>query len=94
MNPATNALVVEVRMPEELITGLVRESALIQVIDALFDAKIAEFDSNADCVVCGGSGNQSAKGFARMREAGIGNIVDLGSLENALAVVSRAIVTR
>ena len=39
------------------------------------------------------SGNRSAQAVARMREAGIANITDLGSLENASNVSGVAIVT-
>ena len=94
MNTATNALIIDVRTPEEFIAGHVRGALLIDFKDASFDAKIAELDSNAEYVVYCRSGNRSAQAAARMREAGIGNVVDLGSLENASAVVGRAIVTR
>ena len=63
-------------------------------MNAATNALIVELDPNAEYIVSCRSGNRSAQAAARMREAGIGNIVDLGSLANASAVIGRAIVTR
>lgn len=93
MNTATYALIIDVRTPEEFIAGHVRGALLIDFKDASFDAKIAELDPNAEYIVYCRSGNRSAQAAARMREAGIGNIVDLGSLENASAKTGIDIVT-
>ena len=93
MNTATNTLIIDVRTPEEFIAGHVRGALLIDFKDASFDAKIAELDPNAEYIVYCRSGNRSAQAAARMREAGIGNIVDLGSLENASAKTGIDIVT-
>jgi rhodanese-related sulfurtransferase len=87
------AIIIDVRTPEEFIAGHVRGALLIDFKDASFDAKIAELDPNAEYIVYCRSGNRSAQAAARMREAGIGNIVDLGSLENASAKTGIDIVT-
>lgn len=87
------AIIIDVRTPEEFIAGHVRGALLIDFKDASFDAKIAELDPNAEYIVYCRSGNRSAQAAARMREAGIGNIVDLGSLENASATTGIDIVT-
>jgi len=91
--PAVDAVIIDVRTPEEFELGHLEGAVLINFKDASFDAKIAELDPNAEYIVYCRSGNRSAQAAARMREAGIGNIVDLGSLENASAKTGIDIVT-
>lgn|GEM_PF-6156726 len=75
-------LVIDARTPEVFAAG------------HLDGAVLATLEPIANYVVYCRSGNRSAQAVTRMREASIGNVVDSGSLENALAVVGRAIVTR
>lgn len=91
--PAVDAVIIDVRTPEEFELGHLEGAVLINFKDSSFDAKIAELDPNAEYIVYCRSGNRSAQAAARMREAGIGNIVDLGSLENASAKTGIDIVT-
>lgn len=88
-----NAIIIDVRTPEEFAAGHLDGALLIDIKDASFDAKIAALDPNADYIVYCRSGNRSAQAVTRMREAGIVNITDLGSLENASDKTGVAVVT-
>ena len=87
-----DAIIIDVRTPEEFAAGHLDGAMLIDIKDASFDAKIAALDPNAEYIVYCRSGNRSAQAVARMREAGIANITDLGSLENASDKTGVAIV--
>jgi rhodanese-related sulfurtransferase len=90
----SDATIIDVRTPEEFAAGHLEGAVLIDIKDASFDSKIAALDSDAAYIVYCRSGNRSAQAVERMRGAGIDDITDLGSLENASAVVGRAIVTQ
>jgi len=87
-----DAIIIDVRTPEEFAAGHLDGALLIDIKDAAFDARIAELDPEADYIVYCRSGNRSAQAVTRMREIGIRNITDLGSLENASAETGIAIV--
>lgn len=88
-----DAIIIDVRTPEEFAAGHLDGAVLIDIKDDSFDSKIAALDPNANYIVYCRSGNRSAQAVTRMREAGIANITDLGSLENASNVSGVAIVT-
>jgi phage shock protein E len=88
-----DAIIIDVRTPEEFAAGHLDGAVLIDIKDASFDAKIAALDPKADYIVYCRSGNRSAQAVTRMREAGIANITDLGSLENASDKTGVAVVT-
>ena len=90
----SDAIIIDVRTPEEFAAGHLEGAVLIDIKDASFDSKIAALDPDASYIVYCRSGNRSAQAVERMRGAGIDDITDLGSLENASAVVGRAIVTQ
>jgi phage shock protein E len=90
--PRVESVIIDVRTPEEYRVGHLDGALLIDIKDASFDAKIAELDPDADYVVYCRSGNRSAQAVLRMREIGIRNITDLGSLENASAETGIAII--
>jgi rhodanese-related sulfurtransferase len=87
-----DAIIIDVRTPEEFAAGHLVGALLIDIKDATFDARIAELDPEADYIVYCRSGNRSAQAVTRMRGIGIRNITDLGSLENASAETGIAIV--
>lgn len=87
------AIIIDVRTPEEFAAGHLDGALLIDIKDASFDLKIAALDPNADYIVYCRSGNRSAQAVTRMREAGIVNITDLGSLENASDKTGVTVVT-
>lgn len=86
------AVIIDVRTPEEYRAGHLDGALLIDIKESSFDAKIAELDPDGNYVVYCRSGNRSAQAVARMRAIGITNIFDLGSLENASAETGIAIV--
>ena len=90
----SDAIIIDVRTPEEFAAGHLEGAVLIDIKDASFDSKIAALNPDAAYIVYCRSGNRSAQAVERMRGAGIDDITDLGSLENASAVVGRAIVTQ
>ena len=81
----SDAIVIDVRTPEEFAAGHLEGAVLIDIKDASFDSKIAALDPDAAYIVYCRSGNRSAQAVERMRGAGIDDITDLGSLENASA---------
>ena len=81
----SDAIVIDVRTPEEFAAGHLEGAMLIDIKDASFDSKIAALDPDAAYIVYCRSGNRSAQAVERMRGAGIDDITDLGSLENASA---------
>lgn len=87
-----DAIIIDVRTPEEFAAGHLDGALLIDIKDAAFDTRIAELDPEADYIVYCRSGNRSAQAVTRMREVGIRNITDLESLENASAETGIAIV--
>jgi len=81
----SDAIIIDVRTPEEFAAGHLEGAVLIDIKDASFDSKIAALDPDAAYIVYCRSGNCSAQAVERMRGAGIDDITDLGSLENASA---------
>jgi len=81
----SDAIIIDVRTPEEFAAGHLEGAVLIDIKDASFDSKIAALDPDAVYIVYCRSGNRSAQAVERMRGAGIDDITDLGSLENASA---------
>ncbi|MGA1658071.1 MAG: rhodanese-like domain-containing protein [Ilumatobacteraceae bacterium] len=86
------AIIIDVRTPEEFTAGHLDGALLYDIQDPNFDALIADLDPSLSYVVYCRSGNRSARAVERMAAAGFTNLVDLGSLENASAVTGIAIV--
>ena len=89
---SAGAVIIDVRTPEEFAAGHLDGAMLIDIKNPSFDAEIARLDTTASYIVYCRSGNRSAQAVDRMREIGIENITDLGSLENASAQTGVAIV--
>ncbi len=87
-----DAIIIDVRTPEEFAAGHLDGALLYNVQDPAFDATSAELDPSIPYVVYCRSGNRSAQAVERMAAAGFTNLVDLGSLENASAETGIAIV--
>ncbi|NBR75761.1 MAG: rhodanese-like domain-containing protein [Actinobacteria bacterium] len=85
-------MIIDVRTPEEFAAGYLDGAVLIDFKNPSFDAEIAKLDTTASYIVYCRSGNRSAQAAERMREVGITDITDLGSLENASAQTGVAIV--
>jgi len=89
---SAETIIIDVRTPEEFAAGHLDGALLYDIQDPNFDALIAELDRSLSYVVYCRSGNRSARAVERMAAAGLTNLVDLGSLENASAVTGIAIV--
>ncbi|MGA1506309.1 MAG: rhodanese-like domain-containing protein, partial [Ilumatobacteraceae bacterium] len=89
---SAETIIIDVRMPEEFAAGHLDGALLYDIQDPNFDALIAELDRSLSYVVYCRSGNRSVRAVERMAAAGFTNLVDLGSLENASAVMGIAIV--
>ena len=78
------AVVIDVRTPEEYAEGHVEGAELIDVQSAEFASQIADLDPEAQYVVYCRSGNRSAAAAAQMRDADL-DVLDGGSLDDMLA---------
>lgn len=87
-----DAIIIDVRTPEEFAAGHLDGALLYNVQDPAFDAKIADLDPSVPYVVYCRSGNRSAQAVERMKAAGFTDLTDLGSLENASSKTGIAIV--
>jgi rhodanese-related sulfurtransferase len=88
----SDAVIIDVRTPEEFAAGHLDGALLIDFKNPTFGDEIAKLDPSASYIIYCRSGNRSAQAATRMREIGIENITDLGSLENASAQTGVAIV--
>jgi rhodanese-related sulfurtransferase len=98
-NAATNesqttatATIIDVRTPEEFAAGHLDGAINMNVQDDAFATQIATLDSSNKYIVYCRSGNRSAVATALMNDAGISQITDLGSVENASAKTGIPIV--
>ena len=89
---SAGTVIIDVRTPEEFAAGHLDGAVLIDIKHPSFDAEITKLDATASYIVYCRSGNRSAQAVDRMREIGITNVTDLGSLENASAQTGVAIV--
>jgi len=89
---SAGTVIIDVRTPEEFAAGHLDGAVLIEIKHPSFDAEITKLDATASYIVYCRSGNRSAQAVDRMREIGITNVTDLGSLENASAQTGVAIV--
>ena len=87
-----DAIILDVRTPEEFAAGHLEGAILVDIKDASFDSRIAELDPTVRYVVYCRSGNRSAQAVERMKAAGFTDLTDLGSLENASSETGIAIV--
>ena len=87
-----DAIIIDVRTPEEFAAGHLDGALLYNVQDPAFDAKIADLDPSIPYVVYCRSGNRSAQAVERMKAAGFTDLTDLGSFENASSKTGIAIV--
>jgi phage shock protein E len=86
------SMIIDVRTPEEFESGHLEGAVNLDVTDAGFDARIAALDPAASYIVYCRSGNRSAQAATRMRTAGLVDITDLGSVEQAAIATGIEIV--
>lgn len=87
-----DAIIIDVRTPEEFAAGHLEGALLYNVQDPSFEANISALDATATYVVYCRSGNRSAQAIERMKAVGFTTLTDLGSLQNASDETGVAIV--
>ncbi len=87
-----DAIIIDVRTPEEFAAGHLEGALLYNVQDPPFEANIAALDATATYVVYCRSGNRSAQAIERMKALGFVNLTDLGSLQDSSDETGIAIV--
>lgn len=80
---AKEAVVIDVRTPEEFASGHLEGALLIDIQAADFDERIGELDPAASYVVYCRSGNRAGVAIERMAKLGVTHTVNAGSVENA-----------
>lgn len=86
------AVVVDVRTPEEYAAGHVEGAINLDVQSDGFDARLATLDPAAATFVYCRTGNRSAAAAERMADAGFDDVTDLGSLQEASEATGLPIV--
>jgi phage shock protein E len=79
----TGTVLVDVRTPEEFVSGHLDGAMNVPAEAVDFDQLIAELDREQTYVVYCRSGRRSQQAVSLMQEAGFTRLIDLGSLENA-----------
>ena len=92
MEIRADTIVIDVRTPEEYGSGHLDGAVNIDVNSGVFAEQIATLDPAGDYVVYCRSGNRSSQAVALMEQAGFGNVVNLGSLEQAATATGITVV--
>lgn len=87
-----DAVIVDVRTPQEYADGHLDGARLYDVSGGQLAAALGSFDPDVQYFVYCRSGNRSAQAVTLMREAGLTDVVDLGSLDRAAQTTGLAIV--
>jgi phage shock protein E len=88
----SDSMIIDVRSAEEFSTGHLQGAVNIDVNGPTFDSIISGLDPNGSYLLYCRSGNRSAVAAERMRQAGIVNITDLGSVEVAASATGIEVV--
>ncbi len=87
-----DAIIIDVRTPEEFAAGHLDGALLYNVQDPSVETNLAALAATATFVVYCRSGNRSAQAIERMKAVGFTTLTDLGSLHNASNETGIAIV--
>lgn len=71
------AVILDVRTPEEYNSGTMPDAININVLESSFDQNVSQFDKDATVMVFCKSGGRSAKAKQRLIDLGFANVVDL-----------------
>lgn len=98
INTTPNAVVLDVRTPQEFNSGYIKDAVNINFNDANFNNEVAKLDKNKTYFVYCLSGMRSARAAAYMRSEGFKDVINLegGMLawqQNNLPVVNTAVTT-
>ncbi len=91
--PTSDAVVIDVRTPDEFSSGHLDGALNIDVEAADFGSRIGELDPDANYVLYCRSGNRAGVAASQMSQAGFAHVTNAGSLEQAAAATGLAIVT-
>ena len=87
-----DAIVLDVRTPEEFAGGHLEGAQLLDFNSGEFAAALPSLDPEAEYVIYCRSGNRAGQAMALMQRDGIENVTNLGSLEQAAQATGIAVV--
>ena len=87
-----DAIVLDVRTPEEFAGGHLEGAQLLDFNSGEFAAALPSLDPEAEYVIYCRSGNRAGQAAALMEKAGIGAATNAGSLEQAAKATGLAVV--
>lgn len=87
-----DTVLIDVRTPEEYAAGRLDGARLLDLNGGELAAAVPSLDPDAEYLVYCRSGNRSGQAAALMQQAGIPNVVHLGSLEEAARSTGLAIL--
>lgn len=92
VSAASGAVILDVRTPEEYAIGHIEGAQLLDFNSGEFAAALPQLAPDVEYLVYCRSGNRSGQAMTLMEDAGITNVTNLGSLEQAAEATSIAIV--
>lgn len=92
VSAASGAVILDVRTPEEYASGHIEGAQLLDFNSGEFAAALPQLAPDVEYLVYCRSGNRSGQAMTLMEDAGITNVTNLGSLEQAAEATSIAIV--
>ncbi len=87
-----DAVVIDVRTPEEYAAGHLEGAVLLDFNGGQFAAEFPGLDPEGEYLVYCRSGNRSGQAIALMEEAGFSALTDLGSMEEAAKATGLPVV--
>ena len=88
-----STVIIDVRTPEEFASGHLDGAVLMDLNGGQFAAELPDLDPDAEYLVYCRSGNRAGKAVEAMKQAGIANATNLGSLEDAAKATGVAVVS-
>jgi rhodanese-related sulfurtransferase len=88
-----DTIIIDVRTPAEYAEGHLEGATLLDYNAGQLAAELDSLDQNTQYAVYCRSGNRSAQSKRLMEDAGITNVIDLGSVQDAAASTGINIVT-
>lgn len=83
VHPSTEAVIIDVRTPEEYASGHLEGAHLLDLNSGEFAATFTSLDPEAEYYVYCRSGNRSAQAISMMESEGFTNVTNLGSVGDA-----------
>lgn len=92
MQLGENAVIIDVRTPDEYAAGHLEGALNIDVQSANFDSLVMTQPLDGEYVLYCRSGNRSAQATSRMQSMGFTDVTDAGSMQNASSATGLPIV--